>query len=218
MDMVEEAMKAAGVDYKLKEQKTGHITGKDPAIQNIPRESEGSETGRISSADKNRANGPSQIDNELSAKAVTDITIKQERLNKLAPYTSDRFIKEDKENVKDLISDLKKIAESIEMSGKSKDPMAIAIHLKRLEKVMKAGAAIIIPYANNQYVTGNYSTTDAKIAKYTPRRKWSYSAGLRQEQALLDARKKIEQESGVAVDDSPPIDVTKSKLFTISLK
>ena len=158
------------------------------------------------------------IKSQVTAVTEAKKSVEDQMKEKLAPYTPDRFRKEEVEDIRNIISSMRKAVSDIEERTDSTDPVGITVHAKRLEKSTEALSKIMVPYANAQYLKGSYDVPEAKIAKYSQRRKWRYSKALTKEINVIEAKKKIEQESGDAVDISPPVDVTVSKIFTVTLK
>ena len=162
--------------------------------------------------------GPSEDkgvpDKPVAEVKESDFAVKE----KLVAYTPDRFLKEEKEDIKEDLAFIGGLVGDLESSCREADPINAMVVMKRITEFLTELGKTFVPYANNQYVTGEFGGTDAKIAKYTPKRKWKYSRGLTEQMTLLDAKRKAEEKSGVAVDESPPVDVVKSKIFTISLK
>ena len=159
-----------------------------------------------------------EIKAPVTAVAEAKKSVEEQMKEKLAPYTPDRFRKEEVEDIRQIISDMRKTVSEIEARTDSTNPVGIIVCAKALDKSTGKLSKILIPYANAQYLKGNYDVPEAKIAKYSQRRKWRYSKALTKEIEVLEAKKEIEQKSGDAVDISPPVDVTVSKIFTVSLK
>jgi len=193
MSIVEDAMKAANIEYAVKGDK---------------------------SEEKAEAPSDTLVANKGRIVAEKAKEIDEETKGKLAQYNSDRWLKEEKDDLKDSLADMLKIVETIEINCKKADPMNVLVALKMISEVANNMSKLAIPYANNQYVTGNFDTgvLGAKIGKYTLRAKWLYTRELQEQMLVIAAKQQVEQKSGQAIDDSPPVDVSKSKLFTVSLK
>ena len=188
MSAVEEAMKAAKVDYVVK--------GTSDDIK--------PETDKSAGIEDKEA---------LEAEALL-IT----RKAKLAPYTSDKFLKDIGESVGDIIKDTQTAMEAVNTAAGAGNAMDVLIQVKRVSTYLETINKDVLPYANSMFIKEGYLGTQAKISNYSPRRSWSYSKKLTEQMAVIDARKKIEQKSGDATDVTKTVDVLESKLFAISLK
>lgn len=159
-----------------------------------------------------------EVPNEASKKAEEAAETKKDMLGILGMYTQTRFQDEQRSNVENAVTRMKGVIESLrdDVAGKG-DAMALFARTKQLGDILEQLGKDVLPFANAQFVEGGFDQSIATFKKYTPKRSWEYSPELQKEIAAIEAKKKVEQDTKLAKDVTPPVDVLKSKIFSVSL-
>lgn len=135
--------------------------------------------------------------------------------SKLSQYTNERFRNDVRQELLDMMSD---VAEQAASSDGLRTALEYIASFKKMAKMLEEAEKKLVPYANAEFAAGIRSTGEASFRKNSPRRKWQYSKELSKLISEVEARKSMEQISGDALDVTPPVDITKSKMFAVSLK
>jgi len=136
----------------------------------------------------------------------------------LKEYTKDKIKEKIGSSSDELSSEIGVLLSAVGINIKANCPVDALVYATKAMKLFKELSDSLVPFCNAEYKNGVTEVAGGTLKKYTPKRVWKYSEEVEELEIKVKTKKAAEVKSGKAKDVSKPVDVTKSKLFSISLK